>query len=233
MLIDVDDGWGECVAACRPRQVAAESGPDRLLRARRAGRGGAPLLRGGPRWGVECGYDEVRPVGLGSAGRRRSGRPRWLGDLRGRAGWPAMGREITEQTIPAELGPLLDVAVSFTKGATPARACRAHALPRRVGAQAGPTARVDRRPLRAGAPVTVEGREVGTVTMRPAWSHWRSSAGRSSRGPRCRSPAPRRSCSRSLTPTGLPTVGAVRPTGTVRSGHLPGPHPRRAPVPGR
>jgi tRNA-modifying protein YgfZ len=31
------------------------------------------------------------------------------------AGWPAMGRELTERTIPAEAG-LLDVAVSFTKG---------------------------------------------------------------------------------------------------------------------
>ena len=41
------------------------------------------------------------------------------GDLeaaRIRAGWPAMGRELTERTIPAEVGGLVESSVSFTKG---------------------------------------------------------------------------------------------------------------------
>ncbi len=33
-----------------------------------------------------------------------------------RAGWPAMGRELTERTIPAEIGGLVETSVSFTKG---------------------------------------------------------------------------------------------------------------------
>lgn len=33
-----------------------------------------------------------------------------------RAGWPAMGRELTERTIPAEVGGLVESSVSFTKG---------------------------------------------------------------------------------------------------------------------
>jgi len=36
-----------------------------------------------------------------------------------RAGWPAMGAEITEATIPAELGNVVPQAVSFSKGCYP------------------------------------------------------------------------------------------------------------------
>ena len=130
VLIDVDDGWGETVlAACSAIRVArswtGSTSRCSPCGARGCGRSGAVPAW----WGVECGYDEVRPVGLGSAGRRRSGRPRCLGDQPRRAGWPAMGAEITEQTIPAELGPLLDVAVSFTRGATPARSSSSACTP--------------------------------------------------------------------------------------------------------
>ena len=134
MLIDVDDGWGDRATRLqRFRSRRAEL--DRIDFSVLAVRGeGVPAAPGrSPRWGVECGYDEVRPVGLGSAGRRRSGRPRCLGDQPRSRGWTAMGREITEQTIPAELGSLLDVAASFTKGCYPGQELveRMHSLARR------------------------------------------------------------------------------------------------------
>ncbi|MFM8530559.1 MAG: YgfZ/GcvT domain-containing protein [Ilumatobacteraceae bacterium] len=55
-----------------------------------------------------------------------------------RAGWPAMGAEITEATIPAELGHVVAQAVSFTKGCYPGPEhverldCRSAQAPRRL-----------------------------------------------------------------------------------------------------
>jgi tRNA-modifying protein YgfZ len=81
------------------------------------------------------------------------------------AGWPAMGTEITESTIPAETG-LTGMAVSFTKGCYPgqelvermdSRGATAPRLLRRLLLPAGAT--VDR-----GAPVWLHGKEVGRVT---------------------------------------------------------------------
>jgi tRNA-modifying protein YgfZ len=169
LLIDVEDGWGEAVLARLQRfriRVAAEL--DRIDFSVLAVRGegvSAPPGAVPAWWGVECGYDEFGPSAAGPPSDAAPGDLVVLETSRVRAGWPAMGREISEQTIPAELGPLLDVAVSFTKGCYPgqelvermhSRGASAPKLVRRLESAGGP--------LRAGAPVTVDGREVGTVT---------------------------------------------------------------------
>jgi folate-binding protein YgfZ len=116
-------------------------------------------------WGAECGVDllgpEVTPpadVAAGDAGQ--------LDEARVRAGWPAMGAEITEQTIPGELGPVVELAVSFTKGCYPGQE-----LVERMHSRGATAPRVLRRlqsvdgdPLVAGAAVTLDERDVGTVT---------------------------------------------------------------------
>lgn len=85
-------------------------------------------------------------------------------DERVRAGWPAMGVEITDDTIPGEMPHVVAQAVSFTKGCYPGQE-----LVERMDSRA---AKAPRRavllPLPAGAapgdPVTVDGENVGTVT---------------------------------------------------------------------
>ena len=80
------------------------------------------------------------------------------------AGWPALGAEITETTIPGELPDVVAVAVSFTKGCYPgqelvermdSRAAQAprHLVQLDVGADAT-----------AGDPIVVGGAEVGALT---------------------------------------------------------------------
>jgi len=80
------------------------------------------------------------------------------------AGWPAMGVEITEATIPGELADVVAVAVSFTKGCYPGQELvermdsRAAQAPRRlvrlrVSADAQP-----------GDAIVVDGAEVGSLT---------------------------------------------------------------------
>ena len=65
----------------------------------------------------------------------------------------------------AELGPLLDIAVSFTKGCYPGQE-----LVERMHSRGASAPKVVRRlesaggPLRAGGTVTIDDREVGTVT---------------------------------------------------------------------
>ena len=83
------------------------------------------------------------------------------------AGWPAQGRELTEATIPGELGPLLALAVSFTKGCYPGQELVERMNSR--GAQAPRLLRRLRVPegahdLTAGAAAVAGGREVGSVT---------------------------------------------------------------------
>jgi folate-binding protein YgfZ len=169
LLIDVDDGWGEAVLARLQRfriRVAADLERIDFSVLAVRGDGLATPPRAVPAWwGPECGYDEFGP---GAAGPPADVAPADLVALeasRVRAGWPAMGREITEQTIPAELGPLLEVAVSFTKGCYPGQE-----LVERMHSRGASAPRLVRRlesagrPLHGGAPVTVDGREVGAVT---------------------------------------------------------------------
>jgi folate-binding protein YgfZ len=169
LLIDVDDGWGEAVLARLQRfriRVAAEL--DRIDFSVLAVRGkGLPVPPAAVPawWGSECGYDEFGPAAPGPPADTGRGDLVALEASRVRAGWPAMGREITEQTIPAELDPLLDLTVSFTKGCYPGQE-----LVERMHSRGASAPRLVRRlqsagqPLPGGGPVSVEGREVGTVT---------------------------------------------------------------------
>jgi folate-binding protein YgfZ len=116
-------------------------------------------------WGPESGYDLLGPevvpppnVGEGDADRLEAARIE--------AGWPAMGAEVTDQTIPGELGPVVFRSVSFTKGCYPGQELvermesRGAAAPRqlrRVRATGGEA-------LVVGATVTADGRDVGRVT---------------------------------------------------------------------
>ena len=86
------------------------------------------------------------------------------------AGWPAMGSEITENSLPAELG-VVGVAVSFTKGCYPGQE-----LVERMDSRSASAPRSLRRltvpeGARPGDPVIVEGAEVGRFTsVAPPWA---------------------------------------------------------------
>ena len=84
--------------------------------------------------------------------------------LRIEAGWPKMGAELTDKTIPAETG-LVDLAVSFTKGCFTGQELvaridsRGGNVPRRLrGIDAGSD------PLAVGAALMRDSKQVGTVT---------------------------------------------------------------------
>ncbi len=83
-----------------------------------------------------------------------------------RAGWPAMGRELTERTIPAEVPGLVESSVSFTKGCYTGQE-----LVARIDSRGGNVPRPIRlirldvaAVVEAGAEITVGGRAVGKVT---------------------------------------------------------------------
>jgi folate-binding protein YgfZ len=82
------------------------------------------------------------------------------------AGWPAMGAELTDATIPGECGQwLIDNAVSFTKGCYTGQELvaridsRGGNVPRRLRG-----VRLAGAGARAGASVEVNGADVGTIT---------------------------------------------------------------------
>lgn len=86
-----------------------------------------------------------------------------------RAGWPAMGRELTERTIPAEIAGLVESSVSFTKGCYTGQE-----LVARIDSRGGNVPRPVRlleirgEPVSPGAEITVDGRAVGEVTSAAA-----------------------------------------------------------------
>jgi folate-binding protein YgfZ len=172
MVVDVDAGYGEEVRSRLDRfriRVKAEVAlvSWRCIAVR--GGSGMPAPTDGTWmvpgwWGTADAVDLLGPDPLGPGGIEVGDAAR-LEAARVGAGWPAMGREITEQTIPAELGPLLDQAVSFTKGCYPGQE-----LVERMDSRGASAPRQLRRlrsegaPLPDGAPVMVGGREVGRVT---------------------------------------------------------------------
>jgi len=86
--------------------------------------------------------------------------------LRIAAGIPAMGAEVTPETIPAELGQtLIDLSVSFTKGCYTGQE-----LVARIDSRGGNVPRPVRglqlraAPPEVGAPVVADGKAVGVVT---------------------------------------------------------------------
>jgi folate-binding protein YgfZ len=115
-------------------------------------------------WSVPAAWDligpEPRPPEDVPAGDRAR-----LEAARIEAGWPAMGAELTERTIPGEIGPLLDLAVSFTKGCYPGQEllermdARGAAAPHQLR-----RLRADRGALEVGEVVLAAGQSVGTVS---------------------------------------------------------------------
>ena len=115
----------------------------------------------GPHWGYDLlGADPAPPATVPEEDVAA------LDAARIEAGWPAMGAEITDQTIPGELGAVVAVAVSFTKGCYPGQELvermdsRGASAPRQLRRLAS----ADGSPLASGTAVTLDGRDVGRVT---------------------------------------------------------------------
>ena len=173
VLLDVDRGSGPDVVARLERfRIRVKADIETLDWRAVAVRGDAPdpspvagVVVVPAWWGREWGYDLLGadpppPVGVPEAEAAR------LEAARIEAGWPAMGAEITAQTIPGELGAVVVAAVSFTKGCYPGQELvermdsRGASAPRQLRRLAS----ADGSSLATGATVTVDGRDVGRVT---------------------------------------------------------------------
>jgi folate-binding protein YgfZ len=125
MVLDVDGGWGEAVLARLARfrlrmkvdleplegwRCLALRGP----RASSVAAGGTAPLVAPCFWPGAPGVDLLGPSVEPPAGVRPCS-PEALAAVRVEAGFPAMGSELGERTIPAEAG-VVGMAVSFTKG---------------------------------------------------------------------------------------------------------------------
>jgi folate-binding protein YgfZ len=176
-LLDVDAGWGPDVVARLERfRIRVKADLEALDWRVVAVRGDAPgpspaagVVVAPAWWGSEWGYDllgadPAPPAGVPEAGSAQ------LEAARIEAGWPAMGAEITEQTIPGELGAVMIAAVSFTKGCYPGQELvermdsRGASAPRQLRRLAS----TDGSPLATGSAVLVDGRDVGRVTSAAA-----------------------------------------------------------------
>ncbi len=180
-VLDVDAGFGEALVARLERfrlrvDVSFESLPGwRMLSVRGPHAAGAALdgvdaeVRASVEWpGFEgtdlLGPDVEPPPGLAVGG------PGHLEAARIRAGWPAMGRELTERTIPAEIAGLVETSVSFTKGCYTGQE-----LVARIDSRGGNVPRPVRlvevhggAEVPPGAEVSVGGQTVGAVTSAAA-----------------------------------------------------------------
>jgi tRNA-modifying protein YgfZ len=172
VLLDVDAGWGDAVLARLRRfklRTKAELDPGTLLGVALRGPGaeqahGVGTHRLAACWpGVE-GLDVLGPDGGKSdLPHAEAGS---LEALRIESGVPVMGAEITDATIPAELGQwVIDASVSFTKGCYTGQE-----LVARIDSRGGKVPRpvrgllVEGRVPAVGAAVLLDGAEVGTVT---------------------------------------------------------------------
>lgn len=170
-VLDTDAGAGDALSARLHRfkiRVAAEiTALDWRCIAVRGPGAGEVVSSGGavvvPAWWGDGSAVDL----LGPAPRPPTGLPEGTVDdleaARIEAGWPRHGAEITEATVPAELG-VVAVAVSFTKGCYPGQELvermdsRGARAPRHV-------CRVDVAPGTApGDSIVVDGVEVGVVT---------------------------------------------------------------------
>jgi tRNA-modifying protein YgfZ len=170
-LLDVDAGWGAALTARLQRfkiRVKAELSPVAWACVAVRGEGELPAVPGAvavPAWPGAPGVDLLGPaldaaaIGLPVADAATYERARI------EAGWPAMGSELDADTIPGSTG-VLGAAVSFTKGCYPGQE-----LVERIDSRGGNVPR-HLRVLRAvsgadlviGAPIMVDGKEVGSVT---------------------------------------------------------------------
>lgn len=182
VLIDVDGGYGEEVAARLSRfllrvdvEVAPLAWTALALRGPRSSSvdvsGTGAELVGAVDWSGVPGIDllgpDVRPPGG-----VRVATPAALESLRVECGWPAMGRELDPTVIPAEAGQwLVDASVSFTKGCYTGQELvaridsRGGNTPRRLrGVVVDVAGGGDRRLPPEGAAVVVDGEERGRLT---------------------------------------------------------------------
>ena len=165
--LDVDAGAGEAVLARLKRfklrtKAELELETWRGWAVRGPGASGTGWAAGWP--GTE-GYDVLGPDGDVEVPTAPGVDPAALEALRIASGVPAMGAELTEDTIPAEAGQwLIDASVSFTKGCYTGQE-----LVARIDSRGGSGP----RPIRGlrltadapvGTPVVVDGKEVGSLT---------------------------------------------------------------------
>lgn len=164
VVIDVDGGWGEAVLARLNRfklrvKADIEPVPWKCLAVR-----GANVVDGDvvavPAFGAGgdvLGDDIAVPEGVTVCSYEA------YEVLRIEHGWPAMGAELTERTIPAETG-IVDRTASFTKGCYTGQE-----LVARIDSRGGNVPRhlrgvVVHGPAAVGAAVAVGGKEVGALT---------------------------------------------------------------------
>ena len=119
-------------------------------------------------WPGFCGIDLLGPSPAPPPGLLAGG-PDDLEAARIRAGWPAMGRELTERTIPAEIAGLIESSVSFTKGCYTGQELVAR-IDSRGGNVPRPVRLLEIRGggVAPGAAITVDGKTVGEVTSAAA-----------------------------------------------------------------
>ena len=175
-VLDVDAGFGEVLTARLERfrlrvDVSFESLEGWRMLSARGDAAEDPRLdavdaevRAAVAWPGFSGIDLLGPDVTSPAGLTLAGADDWEA-ARIRAGWPAMGRELTERTIPAEVGGLLESSVSFTKGCYTGQE-----LVARIDSRGGNVPRPLRlleidggEPVEPGTEITVDGRPVGKV----------------------------------------------------------------------
>ena len=175
-VLDVDAGFGEVLTARLERfrlrvDVSFESLKGWRMLSARGDAAKDPRLdavhaevRAAVTWPGFSGIDLLGPDMRSPVGLTLAGADDWE-VARIRAGWPAMGCELTERTIPAEVGGLLESSVSFTKGCYTGQE-----LVARIDSRGGNVPRPLRlleigsgEPVEPGAEITVDGRPVGAV----------------------------------------------------------------------
>jgi tRNA-modifying protein YgfZ len=176
-VLDVDGGFGAAVLVRLERfriRVKVEMEPLawRCLAVRGPGVREQLAAAGSPAggwwvtswWADPAALDAIGPAPIPPAELAEGDLAR-LEAVRIESGWPAVGVELTERTIPGELGPLLELAVSFTKGCYPGQELvermhsRGAVAPRQLR-----RIRSDGPALATGAPIVVGAEEVGAIT---------------------------------------------------------------------
>ena len=159
-LLDVDAGWGEAVVARLQRfklRVKAEIESQPWDRVRVFGRA-TPA-------GITYDWAPLHGADVEDPGAAREAPGGAWEVLRIEAGVPAMGAELSERTIPAEVATVVERGVSFTKGCFTGQE-----LVARIDARGGNVPRHLRRLVIQGeAPspgeaIVVDDREVGAIT---------------------------------------------------------------------
>jgi len=166
VLLDLDGGFGDALVARLQRfKLRVKADIDRLAWECVAVRGPGAVPPGIPfAWGCLTGFDVLGPDPA-----LPDGVPEVAAAVyevcRIEAGLPRMGAELTDKTIPAEVG-LVGVSVSFTKGCYTGQE-----LVARIDSRGGHVPRHLRRLVLesgdvpdAGASIETDGRVVGTVT---------------------------------------------------------------------